>query len=875
MKRKRLSAVLGCLLALTMLAGFAVPLVGSAATYDLTVLNPKADFEVANNMQLADRTPLLNKLTNKEPIELLLLFYGKFENVDETWGLAHTVKDQWVEEFGYENPADIKLTGIWNNGTIGGLNTSRNWKELGITPPLGTPWGTKSGKNYIDGMPMSEEPFERYQEWSSFDAVIFGVADCNVCTWWSSYHAQMIESRGTPVAVISSESYENTQFYSTQDNGFTRNRRVVFDEGYKTLWDNVGRGSAPYNYTENNATEANTVGSPKILEMKRLMKLPPVSKRLISRADKTFNDSTDSMKWMDFDIWQMASKSCLEQAQWALLGPRTAADINPAPSTGVSRGALDWKTKTFSASSESEAIWMFNKYAMDENIGDGMTLIPPTQELVDEMLAGTTRHKDDILGTLKMRSGIITVEKVAILGVMAGCKPEYMPILVAAAEILGNSAEEDFTWWHPMTSASGGLGIILLVSGPIAEQIGMTSNVGEMGAGNPVNNTIGRAFRLMFRNFAHNLTPDIDTNGYGTRLSDRTMFAVAENLSVIREIGWESHSEIMGFGDDSDSVTLIATDTAPHTQATNGAFNTNWTPANLANLLGNGVATPQLFGTACVNVVAYSPAQARLVKDTYPTKQALMTARQDSVASAAGSLERASFQFPIVIGDDPGGAYRMNSSYYVATGYQSQKVTGATKTAAGSTATAPSAPKNFSVIFDATAGRAALNWDAPLSDGGSPITGYQVYYFDGAHDMAWRWLDVPGGATARSCYFTNLQPGIQYFFKVRAINAVDNARYFINSGGDANMSDTPTRGPVRYAKDLFATPLARTAGEGGAAYAASVTMPGPSKVLSDNQYPQLNGQPIKLYWGYPLNNGADERYYGPGTIYDADMVLIP
>ncbi|MDR0489698.1 MAG: fibronectin type III domain-containing protein [Oscillospiraceae bacterium] len=673
----------------------------------------------------------------------------------------------------------------------------------------------------------------------------------------------MLESRGTPTGVVSVESYENTQFYGAQDNGFDRCRRIVVDEAYKPMWFALPAAS----FTQNDVTEANTKGNPNIIAMVEIMKKQPVSKRLVSRASKMVNDSKDSMKYMDVDLWKMASKSVLEQTDWALVGPRLAKDINPPPVTNESRGALDWQTKSFLGANEADAVWAFNKYAMDEKFGDGMPLVPPTQELVDKMLAGTTRQKDDILGTLKMRSGTITVEKVAINAVMAGCKPEHMPVLLAAAEILGNSAEEDFTWWHPMTSAAGGLGIILLVSGPIAKEIGMASNVGEMGSGNLVNNTIGRAFRLMFRNFAHNLSPDIDTNGYGARLSDRTMFAVAENFDVLNDIGWESHSEIMGFGAGSSSVTLIGTGSAPHTQAANGLFNGNWTVANLANLLTNGIPNATLMGGSdAVRVVAYSPAQAQLLATQYPTKKSLMQARQDSLAADTTSPERATFQFPLVFGEDPGGAYVMNSSFYVATAYQAQKITGASKTIAGSDPSAPSAPQNFKVEFTPATGRADLSWDAPVTSGGSPITGYQVYYFEGTHDMSWRWLDVPGGAGARGCYFTNLQPGIQYFFKVRAMNAVDNARYFINSGGDSNMTDPTVRGPIRFAKDIMATPLARTAGKGGYAIAPTVTMPGASKELSDNQYPQLNGQPIKLYWGYPLNNGADESLYGPGTV---------
>ena len=692
----------------------------------------------------------------------------------------------------------------------------------------------------------------------------------------------MIESRGTPVAILATESYENTHFYGSRDNGFDRCRRVVIDEAFKTLFTTLGALG-----DDNSATEATARNNAPITSMRSYMNQPAVSQRLAPRLTKTYNDSKDEMRFMNLDMWQMAAKPMIEQCEWALIGPRTADDINPPPVTNASRGALDsskgWVpvpgapegtgsfTYTFTGANEADAIWKFNKYMMDEKIGDGMALVPPTPELVNEMLAGTARDRYDILGSVKMRSGTITVEKVAALGVMAGCKPEHMPILLAAAEIVGNSAEEDINQWHPMTSASGGLGIILLVSGPITKEIGMDSNVGEMGAGNPINNAIGRAFRLMFRNFAHNLSPDIDTSGYGTRLSDRTMFAVAENYDVLREIGWETHSEVMGFGAGSNSVTLIGTGAAPHSQ--NGsAYNASWTVSALADLLPDTLVSG---GLSCptVKVAAYSPAQARLMATTYATKAALMDAKRDSVAKAVGATERNTFQFPLVCGEDPGGTYVWHSSYYAATSYQSEKITGATLTTAGSDATVPSAPRNFTAVLSADGTRADLSWDPPASNGGAPIQYYEVYYFEGTHDMSWRWLEVPGGAAATSCYFTNLQPGIQYFFKIRANNQVDNARYFINRCGDSNMTDASpdaaypgVRLAPRYALSLTATQLGRTAGKGGAAYAPTLTPAGTFRELTENQYPQLNGNPIKLYWGYPLNNGADESLYGPGTV---------
>ncbi|MDR0489812.1 MAG: hypothetical protein LBH28_01005 [Oscillospiraceae bacterium] len=183
MKSKRLSALLGCILTLAALAGLVVPIAGRAADYELTVLNPKAVFEPINNMPLADREPLRNKLVNKQPVRILSLHYNKLgdDNVGECMGIAIVLKDYWAQYYNYTNKDDISITAVWNTaagtGAQAGLNSGRDWKAMGLPPPLGTPWGTKSGKNYIDGMPMKEEPFERYRAWSEYDAVIIGVAD--------------------------------------------------------------------------------------------------------------------------------------------------------------------------------------------------------------------------------------------------------------------------------------------------------------------------------------------------------------------------------------------------------------------------------------------------------------------------------------------------------------------------------------------------------------------------------------------------------------------------------------------------------------------------------------------------------------------------
>jgi rhodanese-related sulfurtransferase len=261
-------------------------------------------------------------------------------------------------------------------------------------------------------------------------------------------------------------------------------------------------------------------------------------------------------------------------------------------------------------------------------------------------------------------------------------------------------------------------------------------------------------------------------------------------------------------------------------------------------------------------------------RNGFKTKQQLIDYREDSVSKVDPDYT-ASFRWPVVMGEDPGGGYQFGSSFYFATTYQSQKITSAPLSAAHKNEkTVPSAPRNLTVDASKldSEGRVDLAWDAPLTDGGRPITKYQVYYSEGGQDWVFRWLDLP--ATARSCYFTNLQPGVQYYFTLRAVNDIDNARWFgPNTGGDSNMTDAPLRGPVRIPK--IGLQPERVVGHGGWACADSVTKAGRISMINGNHYPQLNDQPIKLYWGNPVLQGTDEKLYGKnGAIYDYQMNLI-
>src|SRR5690349_13131234 len=128
---------------------------------------------------------------------------------------------------------------------------------------------------------------------------------------------------------------------------------------------------------------------------------------------------------------------------------------------------------------------------------DGLPIVPPTPDRVHQMLAVLGDEDPDLLiGYLAARGRGVTLEKAAINAVMAGCLPEYFPVVVAALEAM---FDPEFNLNTVLTS-TGGAALCTVVSGPIAQEIGMNARFGVFGPGNRANATIGRALRLVALN---------------------------------------------------------------------------------------------------------------------------------------------------------------------------------------------------------------------------------------------------------------------------------------------------------------------------------------------------------------------------------------
>jgi hypothetical protein len=179
---------------------------------------------------------------------------------------------------------------------------------------------------------------------------------------------------------------------------------------------------------------------------------------------------------------------------------------------------------------------------------DGLPVVPPTRERVLRMLAGTTRKPDEVLGMAPPDLAPCTVEKVAINAVMAGCKPEYLPIVLAAVE----AALVDEFGMHGVLCTTMFAGPVVIVNGPAAKAVGMNSGVNALGQGNRANATIGRALQLVIRNVGGGRPGEVDRATLGNPGKYSFCFAEAEDSD------WDSLAVQRGFGAGASTVTLFA-----------------------------------------------------------------------------------------------------------------------------------------------------------------------------------------------------------------------------------------------------------------------------------------------------------------------------
>jgi hypothetical protein len=185
---------------------------------------------------------------------------------------------------------------------------------------------------------------------------------------------------------------------------------------------------------------------------------------------------------------------------------------------------------------------------------DGLPIVPPTETRVHELLKQTARDPREVVGVLPPRQGEATIEKIAVNAVMAGCRPAYFPVVLAAIEALADplfNLDSVQATTHPVAT-------LLVVNGPIARAIGLQAGYNAFGQGFRPNVTIGRAVRLVLMNVGGGLpgSGDRATQGSPAKIA----YCVAENEA---ESPWEPLHVEAGLPAGTSTVTVFGCE-GPH-----------------------------------------------------------------------------------------------------------------------------------------------------------------------------------------------------------------------------------------------------------------------------------------------------------------------
>lgn len=203
------------------------------------------------------------------------------------------------------------------------------------------------------------------------------------------------------------------------------------------------------------------------------------------------------------------------------------------------------RASLFEAPDDFEAI---NRLYRERRWSDGLPIVPPTKARVARMLSQTRRACDEVVAQIAPGYGAATVEHVAINGVLAGCDPEYMPVLIAVVEAV---AAPEFNL-QGIQATTNPVAIWIVVNGPVAARLGVNGAFNCLGEGTWANGTIGRALRLILRNVGGALPGEMDRATQGQ--PGKYTFCCAENEAANP---WQPLHVERGYAADSSTVTVV------------------------------------------------------------------------------------------------------------------------------------------------------------------------------------------------------------------------------------------------------------------------------------------------------------------------------
>lgn len=270
---------------------------------------------------------------------------------------------------------------------------------------------------------------------------------------------------------------------------------------------------------------------------------------------------------------------------------------------------------------------------------DGLPIIPPTIERVEKFLKFTNRPADQIISNLLPEKRDATVWNIAVNGVMAGCRPEYMPILLAVVEAI---ADPEFRIQD--AGSTPGWEPLIILNGPIIKELNFNYETGVMRVGRQPNTSIGRFLRLYMRNIAGLRILPMSSDK--ATIGDTFNLVLAENEDVVAELGWEPFSVSRGFkkGENVVTVQSVVYTSPPIASGGDKArehLNT-W-----VEVIGS---TASHWTHMAINwwkyypVIVTSPSIARVIAKEGLTKKDIGQYLYDNAKVSAGSTERLALQ---------------------------------------------------------------------------------------------------------------------------------------------------------------------------------------------------------------------------------------
>jgi hypothetical protein len=221
---------------------------------------------------------------------------------------------------------------------------------------------------------------------------------------------------------------------------------------------------------------------------------------------------------------------------------------DPQPLSGE-QGSAQAQTKAASRLQVPGSVSDINDHFYQWGWTDGLPIIPPTEDLVLEMLEASPLSGGRVLGRMPPLEGTVTVEKVAINAVMAGCKPDYFPVVLAAVKAV---LQPQFNVGS-ITTTTGGAAPVVMVSGPIASKLGIHGGTAVFGSGHRTNATIGRALRLTMRNLGGATAATMEKSTHGWPGKYTMCFAENQERNP-----WEPLHVELGFPPEASIVVVAA-----------------------------------------------------------------------------------------------------------------------------------------------------------------------------------------------------------------------------------------------------------------------------------------------------------------------------